>query len=328
MIDEKFYFSYTVEKVEYRLKVEVGMVDQAEDQEVNDLRIDDDKPDQINQETLLPDNPMRASMPILPDDEISGELKIDDPLQSKNEKSENLSSIFITKNELSSLWSKIEELEDRVISEMNNVNLGLTLITKLEDARKRIMTGSDQFDEVSGILAEIEYRLLFAKKVKIVSKQVGVPLLIYEFVWMLLLVFLIFWFNFNENQINTSIANDIFNINLLVNSLVWGGFGGVVGALYALWKHIAADQDFDPQFSLWYITNPILGISLGGFVYLVIQAGFLSLTAGASGGEVIQSAAVIYVFAWICGFKQNVIYEIVRRILDVFRVNTEEKSQI
>lgn len=304
------------------------MVDKTEDQEINDLSFEKDEPDQLNQETVLPDNPMRASTPILPDDEISDEKKFDRSAQSKDEKPENISNMFVTKNELSSLWSQINQVEDRVISEMNNVNLGLTLIKNLEDARKRLMSGIDQFDEVSGILAEIEYRLQFAKKVKIVSKKIGVPLLIYEFVWMLILVFLIFWLNFNENRINTNFANEIININILVNSLVWGGFGGVVGALYALWKHIAADQDFDAQFSLWYITNPILGISLGGFVYLVIQAGFLSLTAGASGGEVIQSAAVIYVFAWICGFKQNVIYEIVRRILDVFRVNTEEKSQI
>ena len=106
--------------------------------------------------------------------------------------------------------------------------------------------------------------------------------------------------------------------------MIWGGFGGVVGALYALWKHIAKEQDFDAQYALWYVTNPILGLALGGFVYLLIQAGFLSLTAGASSGETIHSAAVIYVFAWICGFKQNVIYEIVRRILDVFRVDDKE----
>jgi hypothetical protein len=30
------------------------------------------------------------------------------------------------------------------------------------------------------------------------------------------------------------------------------------------------------------------------------------------------------VLAWISGFKQNVVYEIVRRILDVFRVGESE----
>jgi hypothetical protein len=106
----------------------------------------------------------------------------------------------------------------------------------------------------------------------------------------------------------------------------------VVGAIFALWKHVAVDQDFDSQYSMWYITNPVLGIALGGFVFLVIQAGFLSLTASTTGGNAIQSALVIYVLAWVCGFKQNVVYEIVRRILDVFKVdssskaNTEEKT--
>lgn len=305
------------------------MVDKHGDEGNNSSTNEKKQPGQSNIDRPLPDNPMRASTPILPDDLATNVMEADDNLQSKEEDEDNLTDLFITKNELATLWSQIGVLEDRVITEMNNVNLGLRLLKNLEDARKRLLSGSDQFDEVSGILSEIEYRLFFAKKVKIVSKKIGVPLLIYEFLWMLMLVFFLFWSNFNENMINYNFANEIININLLVNSLVWGGLGGVVGALYALWKHIAADQDFDPQFSLWYITNPILGVSLGGFVYLVIQAGFLSLTAGASGGEAIQSAAVIYVFAWICGFKQNVIYEIVRRILDVFRVEIEEaKPQV
>ncbi len=304
------------------------MVDKIGDQENNGSVLDKDRSGQSKFDHPMPDNPMRASTPILPDDNGADVLEDVNDIQSEKVQIGNLSDLFITNNELSTLWSQIGILEDRVITEMNNVNLGLRLLKNLEDARKRLMSESDQYDEVSGILAEIEYRLLFAKKVKTFSKKIGIPLLIYEFMWMIILVFLLFSLNFNENVINTNFANGIINFNLLVNSLVWGGFGGVVGALYALWKHIATDQDFDPQFSLWYITNPILGVSLGGFVYLVIQAGFLSLTAGASSGEAIQSAAMIYVFAWICGFKQNVIYEIVRRILDVFRVDTEAKTQI
>ena len=75
--------------------------------------------------------------------------------------------------------------------------------------------------------------------------------------------------------------------------------GGVVGAFFALWKHVAVDQDFDSQYAMGYLTNPIMGVALSGFVFLVFQAGVLSLTTGGSGGEAIQFALVVYVLAWV-----------------------------
>ena len=40
--------------------------------------------------------------------------------------------------------------------------------------------------------------------------------------------------------------------------MIWGGLRGEVGALHALWRHVARDEGFDKQFTLWYITSPIL----------------------------------------------------------------------
>ena len=94
-----------------------------------------------------------------------------------------------------------------------------------------------------------------------------------------------------------------------------------MGGLYALWKHAADTQDFDAQYRMWYLTNPILGISVGAFIFLVIRAGLFSLVAGTSQTTPISSAWLIYAAAWIAGFKQNVVYQVVHRILNVFQVN-------
>lgn len=271
------------------------------------------------------DNPMRASIPILPEEQFELTVGLQNTkLKDDENLAGNKQSKLVSDEDAKVLWKAIESLEDRIINEVNNLSLGKHLITQLVQARSHLQNGIGEFDKAAGLAAEVEYRLVFIQKVRASSRKIGIPLLIYEVVWVGALLFLLYWINFVGLQSAAVNETNVFDIQIILNSLIWGGFGGVVGALYALWKHIAKEQDFDAQYALWYVTNPILGLALGGFVYLLIQAGFLSLTAGASNGETINSAAVIYVFAWICGFKQNVIYEIVRRILDVFRVDGKD----
>ncbi len=268
------------------------------------------------------DRPMRAKSPVLSTEELE---KTEEKISSDSDDAEeqSLMESLISKSTIKKLWSQIDQVENRVQQEINHLQTGKKLIGQLTEAKRMILKGVDQFDESSGLVSDVEYYLNYINRVRVTSKRIGIPLLIYEVIWIIVLISLIFLVNV---RVNISLIDNQFsfiNINILINSMIWGGFGGIVGALYALWKHIAKDQDFDSQYSLWYITNPILGVALGGFVYLLIQAGFLSLTAGGGEGESIQSAAVIYVFAWISGFKQNVVYELVRRVLDVFRVDKQ-----
>jgi hypothetical protein len=214
-----------------------------------------------------------------------------------------------------------------IIEQINHSMNAKAMLDNLEEARRLIMTSKENYEEADHLISDVEYRVNFMGRMKTGSRKVGIPLFVYELLCIVSVVALFLWINQGSaSAYLSSISSPAIDLMKLVNSMVWGGLGGVVGAIYALWKHIAKDQDFDSQFALWYITNPILGIFLGGFIYLLIQAGFLSLTAGAFQGETIQSAAVIYVFAWISGFKQNVVYDIVRRVLDVFRVEGSSSS--
>ena len=97
-----------------------------------------------------------------------------------------------------------------------------------------------------------------------------------------------------------------------------GAVGGIVGGLYALWKHVSQEMDFSKQYWMWYITNPIMGFFLGVFVFLVMRVGMLTLTIGSEIPEV-TSPLAIYALAFIVGFQQNVAYELMRRVLQVFR---------
>ncbi|MCX8023569.1 MAG: hypothetical protein N3A60_00030 [Thermanaerothrix sp.] len=223
---------------------------------------------------------------------------------------------------LHTFTQRTEEARLKIKTELNNAEKAIAYLGLLEQAQNLVSQGSSYYEEAERLLSEVEYHLAFRERMIRASQRVGIPLFFYEVIWFVALIWMLIQINTVPTYEVIRNSSPIAEVNLvhLLSSLIWGGLGGVVGALYALWKHIAKEQDFDPQYALWYLTNPVLGVMLGGFIFLVIQAGFFSLTAGIEPGLNIRSAFVIYVLAWISGFKQNVVYEIVRRILDVFRV--------
>jgi hypothetical protein len=108
----------------------------------------------------------------------------------------------------------------------------------------------------------------------------------------------------------------------LLSSMIWGGFGGVIGAIFALIKHVAQDQDYDKQHNIWYINSPLMGLGVGTATFLLLRAGLLSLL-GPEGG--IVSPIVIYILALLGGYQHNVFTDIVKRMVNVFQV--EDKTQ-
>ena len=97
-------------------------------------------------------------------------------------------------------------------------------------------------------------------------------------------------------------------------TILWGGVGGWFGAIYNLWAHVSRDQDYDPQFALWYYTNPVIGLILGALVYVVIRTGIV-----VAAGTEIQPAPYVtygmYVLAWAVGFQQNLALSLVNSVL-------------
>lgn len=241
--------------------------------------------------------------------------------------SDNNLMIFLVDDQmLKSLWMRSSAAQELIVKVISSKTQAGLLLDKIQIARNLVMEHREKFDEADRLVADVEHAIQGRVKVLTGSRKVAPWLFVYELVWLLILGWLTFGISYFPSVLPATGAG-IVNISQLLTSLCWGGMGGVVGAMFALWKHVAVDQDFDSQYSMWYITNPVMGIALGGFVFLVIQAGFLSLTASASGGDAIQSALVIYVLAWVSGFKQNVVYEIVRRILDVFKVDSSVKAR-
>jgi hypothetical protein len=237
--------------------------------------------------------------------------------------------LLVTDEAIKELWKRAEDTRKKINHQINNVNLATALMDRIMQARNYLMAGKENYEEAARLIHEVEHRLEFAERVAIASRKVAPRLLVYEVLWLIALASGI-GLSFTVPDMGFIPMGDQLgqvSIAQFVSAILWGGLGGVVGTMYALWQHVAADQDFDSQYAIWYITNPILGVVMGAVIFWIIQAGFFSLTAGGESQVNIRSASVIYILAWVAGYKQNVVYEIVRRILDVFRVEPSSKDE-
>ena len=238
---------------------------------------------------------------------------------------------LISKKDFHALWQRADLLQEQIKQHINNLNRARLLLDEIRSARNYMLAGRSNYEEAARLLDDVEYQIAFVQRVRQASKTVGKWLLSYEIGMAFLLgaaMFVVPWFldryaQFFGYEAGTTGINSIRWLIDGFKTMFWGGLGGVTGALYALWRHVADKQDFDPQYSMWYITNPLMGFALGAFVYIAVQAGLFSLTAGNTSS--IQTTAVpTFVLAWLSGFQQNVAYDIVRRMLKVFQIEEKE----
>jgi hypothetical protein len=128
----------------------------------------------------------------------------------------------------------------------------------------------------------------------------------------------------NESWFRNVIApsgpgNTLVDLDIFLSTMVWGGIGGVVAVLYSLFKHVG-QRDFDVHYNLSYIGKPFLGVILGATVYmafnLVIRTlGILPIGVEETGQVMAPTLApgVMYLVAWVGGFKENRIFDLVDR---------------
>ena len=246
---------------------------------------------------------------------------------------------LVTPEDLKKLWARADALQKRVYEEINNANRARALLNQIQAARNYLMAGRDNYEEAERALNEVEYMVEFSQRVQKCSwaftcKQGwgGKSLLFYELAWIALLAIAMFLVPVLIKKYAATLGytqqSGLQSAQWLIDgfkSMFWGGLGGVTGALYALWRHIADKQDFDPQYTMWYLTNPIMGIALGIFVYLVMQAGLVSMAS--VDAQTTVSAIPTFILAWMTGFQQNVAYSIVRRLLKVFEVADSSEAE-
>ena len=103
---------------------------------------------------------------------------------------------------------------------------------------------------------------------------------------------------------------------LFISTLAWGGIGGATSAMWSLYYHISVQRDYEPIENLWYYTQPLIGMVLGGIVFLIMGAGFLVVDATPTVGVGSMGARLVpAVIAVIAGFRQTVVLDLIERIV-------------
>lgn len=224
-------------------------------------------------------------------------------------------SLFITDERMNGLWDHIDHVEKEVPVKIPNLYLARELLNDIESARNALLSGRENYEEAKRFVDEAAYRLAFVDRLQYWSSTWGNILFVYETLWGLLFV----WgmLRLGESAFEPGVAIFVY----ILSSIIWGGIGGITGALLSLIKHITKYQDFDIQYRMWYLGSPVIGAVVGLFIYGVIQVGLFSMTDGN-----IVSPFIVYILAWLGGYQQNVLTDIVKRLLKTFEISSSEKD--
>lgn len=104
--------------------------------------------------------------------------------------------------------------------------------------------------------------------------------------------------------------------------IMWGGLGGVCGIFYSLYWHVAIKRDFDRQYVMWYLVQPLLGSMIGMIIYMIITVGFLTI----QGTPTPANPLFMYLLAFIAGFRQRFFLELIDRIVQTFTPNPRSSA--
>ncbi len=219
------------------------------------------------------------------------------------------------------LHSRIDELYKQPPTQFSSPPANADrMLTLLQEARQILIESPENYVAVEARLMQVQTTITRTTESRIQAAHYGPRILGYELVWLtLFLLGLVFaapltaFFKTTASLTGTA-SGDLFT---LWNTLMWGGIGGIIGALYALWWHVSDRQDFERQYLMWYLVQPIMGLVLGGIVFLLLSGGFLLLQVQPSDSNV-GARLVPYLVAVLAGFRQNFIYGQFDRLIALF----------
>jgi hypothetical protein len=270
----------------------------------------------FDKDTGVPANP--ASLPGQPPSETQ-----DTPVSDGEEGESSQEAGFSPEAEIASIhsldrrqkivWRWAESLRVRIYKEVDNLKLARRMLDRLDHARKQLDSLQPDAVQAERLLGQIEYQLHLSRRVRKWSTTLGPRLLMYELVWLLVLfVGLLIIPGIVSNLLSDSTTTlSPAAIEIASRSALWGGIGGAVAALLGLRRHMFQYQDFDRQWSLWYLANPLVGILLGTFVYLILRVGLSTLVPSTQGE--IQSAWLVYLLGGLAGLQQSLVYDLAGR---------------
>lgn len=213
------------------------------------------------------------------------------------------------------VWRWADSLRGSIYKDIDNLKLARRMLDQLDGARHYLIGNHPDVELAERLLGQIEYQLNLARRVRRWSTTLGPRLLAAELGWLLILfIAMLVLPGLLSGAIGDSIPSaSPETLRIATRTALWGGIGGALSALLGLRRHMLQYQDFDRQWSLWYLVSPLVGLVFGGVVFLVLRVG-LSTLAPSTAGE-IESAWLAYALGALAGLQQNFLYNFLGRAL-------------
>lgn len=234
---------------------------------------------------------------------------------------------YIGKERREALDQEIERLYEVVANELSDNNEDVSFALKsLSEAQDIVLEDIRQYDEALYRVALVKTMLVRRRNLKRWSYTWGSFVFFYAVVWLALFVTAIV-FTGNINTAVGSLAGQ--SGGLAAGRSAWysalaGGIGGVIGILYSLYWRVAVKQNFDRQYLMYYLVQPIMGFFLGAVTHLIITAGFLTFNAPGVNSQI--TVILQMVIGFIAGFRQRIVYELIDRIVQKIAPEESDKS--
>lgn len=238
---------------------------------------------------------------------------------------ESMVSRLITNERIDQLWRRIEAAEKQAVSDDSSLPHQRTAnLENLKAARNLLLGGRKNYEDAQRYMVEVESDLLYAGRVRRWSYSYGLLVLIYNLLWLGLLVLGVL----SASAVSERFAIDGTLLTAEFTMTIWvtvlsGGLGGVSKSIFSLATHVSK-QDFDRQHLMWYLTSPLMGAVMGVFVVMATQIGIFTLSGGNTAGG--SAVYILYVLSWLAGFQQNIALKLVERAIELVFKPEEEKK--
>jgi hypothetical protein len=229
--------------------------------------------------------------------------------------------------DLADLDKAIDAQYERILRSNVSVNKWITDWSHNTLAEARSIVLHRQVDNLARAewdVQQVRARLDRAEESQKKALRYAWPITIWGVIWFGIFVYLIFdpafllrWVGFVESIDDTFLVPEIF-----LRTLFFAGIGAVAAVFYHLFKYVQ-ERSFDSQFALSYVAKPFMGMILGSMIYLTVFVVTRALRIGPAGlaegsVETMTDAmylALLYFIAMAAGFKENVAYDLLNRVV-------------
>jgi hypothetical protein len=271
-----------------------------------------------------------SSKDILPEDALTergdhilavekrSELERDDAISEKVLR-------YIGRERREKLDQEIEELYSQVAEEMSDSKEDSAFALRtLSEAQDIVLEDPRQYDEALYRVAVVKTMLVRKRNLRRWSYSWGMFVFLYAVIWLAAFIAGFFLPIGDSSAVTGDLSAGVIALRAAWLSSLAGGIGGTIAILYSLSWRVAIKHEFDRQYIMKYLVQPIMGFILGAMIFFVTTAGFLffgggdrllvSSTEGAFLG-VSQLVALQILLGFIAGFRQRVVYYIIDRIV-------------